>query len=267
MHLEKLQTAFSEFVKAHEKYVDFANSCGEDKAKRYDEHFANMQAMVSSANDEFEDLRLQEEVTPYDSVSQHSGSVKSKSTTTSSARARAAAKKAALLAKASFLEKQQFLELKMEKELKQKKMELEIENQRQEAEMKEAQMRLRMELEMLQLEAEMSAAAAEEETLLKHMADAVGTQRPVTDKAAQQQFTMPPAPSHNGSTTLHAGTYSHQQSAVPPVVNHTLHSHSGLDSSQKRTILQLDIFKSHLLLQMSCQHQHLPLSSKPKFQH
>ena len=121
-----------------------------------------------------------------------------------------------------------------ETELKQKKMELEIENQRQEAEMKEAQMRLRMELEMLQLEAEISAAAAEEETLLKHMADAVGTQRPVTDKAAQQQFTMPPAPSHNGSTTLHAGTYSRQQSAVPPVVKHTSHSHSGLDSSQKK---------------------------------
>ena len=153
LNFDKLQSAFQEFEKAHKKYIDILSSCDPEKTAKYCEHFDNVQALVTSANYDLEHLKLQEDVTPYDSVSQKSSSTTSRSTTTSSARVKAAAKRAALQAKAAYLERQQLLQFQMQKG----RLERELE-------MKEEQMKLKMELERLQINAEISAASAEEET-------------------------------------------------------------------------------------------------------
>ena len=89
--------------------MDFAKGFDSGKVESYAEHYDKMQALVENVCNEFDVLRLQDQITHHDSVSQH-GSIKSSSTTTSSARVKAAAKRAVLEAETSFLKEQQLLQ-------------------------------------------------------------------------------------------------------------------------------------------------------------
>ncbi len=148
----KLNHAFSEFEKAHLQFLNAAKDVAPEKIENYEKHYYDMKKVVSDAYDDYEQLRLQEEIKPGDSASNHSASNLSKSSSsTSSARLKVAARKAALLAKAQY---------------KEEEMQIKLEQQRLVAEMNETQLKLESQLEMVRLQAEISAAEAEEAALV-----------------------------------------------------------------------------------------------------
>ena len=168
--LEKLQEAFYEFEKAHCKYRNIAVGIEPDRLHHYDENYNQFKLKVQSAASKYEQLLLQDTITPNDSVSQHSGS--SRSASRSKAVAKAQARRAALEAKAAYLKQRQEIEYSIERE-KLARMDEEI--------------RLKQELDRLNLEAEIHAAAAEEEVLATCTSD-VSSPKPMTDTPKRSDY-------------------------------------------------------------------------------
>jgi hypothetical protein len=154
--VRRLQHSFSEFENAHLQFLNTAKDSAPDRIENYVRHYQDMKRLVSEAYEDYEQMRLQEDIKPSDSASNYSASKASSSS--SSARLKVAARKASLLAKAQFKEQEMLIKLEQHRQMKEKL--------RLEAEINETQLRLESELEMVQLQAEISAAKAEEAALV-----------------------------------------------------------------------------------------------------